>query len=97
MKYFHTNIKSFPGSKTINIWKEARKIYKLLCSKTKRRPYVRSKYFDNQKIFIDHFWDHIQTKNWGDRMRRLKQYPCAIDLIENINNGQKHFMSVFPK
>ena len=30
---------------------------------TKRRPYVRSTYFNKQKIFFDFFWKHLFQKN----------------------------------
>ena len=78
---YTTKIRPIPGFNTLNIQRQARDIYKKLARKTKRRPYIRSAYFHKEKIFLDYFWDHIYSKNWGDRMRRLKQYPCALDLI----------------
>jgi hypothetical protein len=61
--------------------KQARKIYHTIAKKTKRRPYIRSKYFDKEKVFLDEFWNHLQQKAWGDRARRIKFYNCAIDLL----------------
>jgi len=43
---------------------------------------VRSAYFGNNKIFLGLFWAHLDQKNWNDRFRRLKYFPCAIDLIK---------------
>ena len=82
-KNYLTTVKPFPGSdyREINHW--ARAIYKQIVSKSKRKPYVRSAYFDGEKVFLDYFWQHLQAKNWRDRTRRLKYYLCAIDLIKN--------------
>lgn len=27
------------------------------------------------------FWQHLHVKNWHDRIRRLKFYPAALELI----------------
>ncbi len=81
MKIYVTRIKPFPGTKYSEILPKARLLYKQLSSKTKRRPYLRSRYFNSEKIFLDYFWTHIMSKNPADRSRRLRQYPCALDLI----------------
>lgn len=57
--------------------------FKVIERKSKRKPYVRSKYFKKQKIFFDFFWIHLFEKNPKDRTRRLKFLPNAIELIEN--------------
>ncbi len=50
--------------------------------KSKRKPYIRSIYFDKNKIFLHYFWEHLfQKVNWRDRMRRLKCFPAALELI----------------
>lgn len=81
MDYFVTKIKPISGSEYSEVYPLAFALYKRLASKTKRRPYVRSAFFDGEKVFLDYFWDHMRTKNWRDRVRRLKFYPCAIDLL----------------
>ncbi|QQR83690.1 hypothetical protein IPJ72_00545 [Candidatus Peregrinibacteria bacterium] len=123
-----------PGTNDQEVYKKAILIYRRLIAHTKRRPYVRSAYFGNQKIFLNYFWQHLWQKNWKDRTRRLKLFACAIDLIkhskfltstkinpnnhsellhrffgksrggesfvvqikENITNGEKHLISIFP-
>lgn len=133
-KIYQTQTKEQGGKNYKNLYTYAYSIYKDEARKTKRRAYIRSKYFKKEKIFLDYFWDHIRTKNYADRSRRLKYYECAIDLIkhsniksdlhfnqekvseilhrfvgktpsnsvfcvqikENLKNGQKHFISVFP-
>lgn len=83
MKSFSTNIRPLSGTDYSEIYPKAWNIYKNIASKTKRRPYIRSAYFKKDKIFLDYFWDHIWQKNTRDRVRRLKYYSCALDLLMN--------------
>lgn len=63
--------------------KQAYSLFHQIEKRTKRQPYVKSKYFKNQKVFISYFLDHIKQKNPRDRRRRLRYFACAIELIEN--------------
>ena len=71
------------GSSFSEVRAAAERIYKPIKSKTKRTPYVRSKYFRGEKIFLTLFWSHIFEKSAKDRIRRLKFFDCAIDLIRS--------------
>ncbi len=82
MEVYKTKIKSLAGTDYSEVYSKAKSIYKVVSSKTKRRPYIRSSYFNKEKVFIDYFWNYMMTKNPHDRLRRLKQYPCALDLIK---------------
>ncbi len=84
-KFYETKVKKLSGTSYKDVYPQALSIYKRICSKTKRRPYIRSKYFNKDKIFLDYFWDHIRTKNPNDRTRRLRYYECALGLIKNSN------------
>ncbi len=133
-KFYITKVKVLTGTSYGEVYTKAKFIYKTITSRTKRRPYIRSIFFNKEKIFLDVFWTHLSEKNHSDRFRRLKQYPCGLDLIknskmgpttqeskdkssevlhrfygingngesfivqikENINNGEKNFMSVLP-
>jgi len=53
---------------------------------TKRRPYVRSTYFNKQKIFFDFFWKHLFQKNPKERIRRLQYLAPALEIIKNSKN-----------
>jgi len=53
----------------------------LLTNKTKRQPYIRSKYFKKDKIFFKYYWKHILQKHGKDRVRRLRLLPAAVDLL----------------
>jgi hypothetical protein len=83
VKVYQTKIKRLPGTDYREVYPKAFSIYKEIRAKTKRRPYLRSAYFNKEKVFIDYFWQHLWQKIWPDRFRRLKYYACAIDLIQN--------------
>lgn len=83
MEIYRTKTKPFPGTNYSEVYPRAWSIYKQISAKTKRRPYIRSAYFNKEKVFLDLFWEHMRQKNLRDRARRLKYYSCALDLIVN--------------
>lgn len=78
---YKTKVSLLTGTDYREIGRKAHALYNRLASKTKRKPYIRSVYFDKEKIFLDYFWQHLQQKNRADRFRRLKLYACALDTI----------------
>jgi len=74
--------KLIPGKSYAIVCKIARRIFNNIASKTKRRPYIRSSFFDGEKIFLDNFWSHLMQKNASDRKRRLRFFECGVELIE---------------
>jgi hypothetical protein len=78
-----TKEKPFTGSTLKLIEEQARALYKAVARQTKRNPYVRSRYFKKDKIFLELFWVHVKQKHANEQKRRLKLYPCAIDLLKN--------------
>ena len=83
MNAYKTNKKKISGSSYKEVNKAAERIFKIIKSRTKRTPYIRSKYFKGQKIFLNIFWRHLLDKRENDRLRRLKFFDCAMDLIRN--------------
>src|SRR3990167_6193014 len=82
MKVYKTRISKLSGSDYKEVNKKAFGLYAEIRKKTKRRPYVRSAYFNKSKIFIELFWLRIwQNQNFRDKIRRIKYFPCAIELI----------------
>ena len=82
MKVYKTRISKLSGSDYKEVNKKAFGLYNEIRRKTKRRPYVRSAYFNKSKIFIELFWLRIwQNQNFRDKIRRIKYFPCAIELI----------------
>lgn len=79
MKVFKSKVYKLSGTSYSELFPKAFNIYKKITGKTKRRPFIRSKYFLGSKIFLDYFWQHLHQKNLGDKARRLKFYPCALD------------------
>ena len=90
-----------PGKVYGSVNKIARSIFHVIERRSKRKPYIRSKYFHKQKVFLSFFWDHLATKWPRDRVRRLKYFVCALEVIRhspfdpevvaNPNNKQELF------
>lgn len=80
---FKTKKQKIAGTSFKEINKVAKTIFNRIKTKTRRTPYLRSKYFKKEKVFLNLFWRHLYKKNEGDRVRRLKFYDCALDLIVN--------------
>lgn len=72
-----------PGSSYSEVVAHARKEFNAIRRLSKRQPYVKSKYFKGDKIFMTVFWDHIMQKHPKERTRRLKFYKAAVDLLRN--------------
>ncbi len=84
MKVYKTKTKQIPGSHFHIVHKRAYGLYAEIKKKSKRRAYIRFAYFNKDKIFLDFFWHHLfEKQNWRDRVRRLKYYGCALELIQN--------------
>ncbi len=83
MNVHTTKSKEFSGTQYKRVWKQAWGYYRIIKKKSKRRPYIKSEYFDKRKIFLTIFWSHIKEKRVGDRMRRLKFYACAVEVLKS--------------
>lgn len=81
IKCYHSKIKRLSGTRYQEVYDMAFGAYIKIRKKTKRRPYIRSVYFKKSKIFLELFWRHLDQKNWRDRARRMRYFPCAIELI----------------
>lgn len=84
MKVYQTKTKKLSGTNFKEVRRKAFGLYQIIKRKTKRKPYIRSKYFKKDKIFLELFWHHLfEKKNFTDLVRRMKFYPCALELIKN--------------
>lgn len=84
MKAYQVKADKFSGTNYSEVLARAKFFYDRIKKKTKRRPYIRSSYFNKDKIFTELFWQHLwQKHNWRDKARRLKYLACAVELIEN--------------
>lgn len=71
------------GTDYKEVTKNARKEYLRVQRLTKRQPYVRSKYFANDKVFINIFWNHLAQKRKGEQIARARLLLVAFDLLRN--------------
>ena len=83
MNFYQTKIKKLPETNYAEVKKHSSFILNQIKKRTKRRPYIRSVYFNRQKIFFDYFWIHLAQKNLRERISRLRYLSCALDLIRN--------------
>lgn len=80
---YQTKCKKLAGTDFREVNKKAFAIYRKIKQKSKRRPYVRSIYFRKTKIFLSIFWQHTyDKKHYKDQVKRLKFFPCGIELIK---------------
>jgi len=80
--YFQSKVSCISGSNDKEVFYEARQIFRKYDNK-RRLPYVRSKYFDSQKIFLNMFYKHLDQKPEAEHRRRIIFVPCALDLLKN--------------
>lgn len=79
------------------IMKRAQDFFDALMRRTKRQPYIRSAYFDKQKIFFTYFWKHIYQKPPKQRRIRVVFLPCAIELIQKCRNTPESIINTGKK
>ena len=79
---YFTKVNKLPGTNYTEVKKNADIIFKQIKSKTKRRPYIRSAYFNKQKVFFDFFWQHL----WVNKKSSAR--------LKLINFGRGFLLSV---
>ena len=55
VNFYTVKAKALSGSNYREVYRSAMGIYGLIKRQTKRRPYIRSTYFDKQKVYFDYF------------------------------------------
>ncbi|MBI5222493.1 MAG: hypothetical protein HY980_03280 [Candidatus Magasanikbacteria bacterium] len=84
MQVYKAKVDKTHGSTFGEACRNASSFYLMIKKKTKRRPFVRSAYFNKEKIFLELFWRHLHEKlNHRDKLRRVRYFACAMDLIQN--------------
>lgn len=84
MEVYRTKVKKLPGTEFQEVHSKVTAFYKAIKNRSKRRPYIRSVYFKKGKIFLGLFWQHLyEKKHYRDQVRRMKFFPCAVELIRN--------------
>ncbi|MEK9159388.1 MAG: hypothetical protein AAB383_01525 [Patescibacteria group bacterium] len=83
MRVYQTKVEKLKGTDFVEVRRKAFFIFKQIKKKTKRQPYIRSAYFSKEKVFLNIFWAHLFEKPSSERLRRLKYFAAAIELIEH--------------
>jgi len=83
MNAYKTKKQKITGTSFNEINRAAKTIFNQVKNRTKRTPYIRAKYFRREKVFLTLFWSHLYNKREKDKIRRLKFFDCALDLIRN--------------
>lgn len=82
MKIYQVKTSKLPGTEFKEVHKKAFRYYQEERRKSKRKPYIRSAFFDKNKISLDLFWAHTFGKNYWDQIRRMRFFPCGLELIK---------------
>lgn len=88
---YQSQLGRLTGSNYYEIQQHALVLFHHIKHQTKRRPYIRSLYFNKQKVFFDYFWQHLAQKSFKERKRRLQFFACAIDLMQHTNHAPVSF------
>ena len=80
---YQTRAKLISGTSLSEVVKQTRLVFRDIERKSKRKAYIRSAYFNKEKVFFDNFWDHLHQKSPKERFKRLKYFKAAIELVEN--------------
>ncbi|HBV58281.1 MAG TPA: hypothetical protein DEB73_03420 [Candidatus Magasanikbacteria bacterium] len=84
MQIYQVKSDKLHGTNFSEVCKKAFELYRVIKKKSKRRSYVRSAYFNKEKIFLELFWQHLHEKlNHRDKVRRVRFFPCAIELVQH--------------
>lgn len=82
MNFYHIQSARSGGTDYREVYKNAHAAYVRIQMRSKRRPYLKSHYFKRDKVFLAIFWQHIHEKHASERLRRLRFYACALELLE---------------
>ena len=80
--YYQCKSSRIAGSSYKEVWKKSWKEFQSFSKRTKRTPYIRSKYFGKRKVFLNRFYSHLYQKNITERRYRLRYLASALELIE---------------
>lgn len=83
MHIYRAKTQKLKGTRFKQVLKKAMTLNRSYTRRTKRTPYIRSKYFNREKIFTPIFWHHLHEKtSIKIKTERLKYFPCAVELIQ---------------
>lgn len=84
MNIFQTKARRIKGKEFKEVYRVAFGLFLVIKRRSKRKSYIRSAYFKKEKIFLHFFWEHMfQKENWRDRIRRLRFFAAALEVMSN--------------
>ena len=83
---YQTKVGKLHGTSYQKVHQNARRIFSTIKGRTKRKPYVRSAYFHGEKVFFETFWVHVAQKPIPERIRRLKYFEAALEVVRKSHN-----------
>lgn len=83
---YQSKYNQLPGTTLARALRSAHKCHDAIKRRNpRRRPYVRAKYFKNDKVFLTLYWSHLLQKDRKEQLRRARLYKAALDLIRNTS------------
>jgi hypothetical protein len=83
IKLYKVKSAKIAGASFKDAVKIVRQSYKIIAKQTKRTAYVRSAYFNKDKIFLNAYWAHLSDTPRHAQKRRLQYFNCAIELLRH--------------
>jgi hypothetical protein len=83
LKYYQSKYNKLSGSSYRELINKAHAIANSYNPNPKRKAYVRSKFFNGDKIFLEYFWQHQNNKPPADKRRRIVYFAAALDVVQN--------------
>jgi hypothetical protein len=83
---YPTKSRRLSGTSYSEIRAAALVLFNQIKKRSKRKIYIRSAYFNKQKIFFDYFWTHLFDKSHKERVQRLKFFAASLELIRHSRN-----------
>ncbi|MFH1713420.1 MAG: hypothetical protein ABH896_04555 [Candidatus Jacksonbacteria bacterium] len=83
---YSTKSRKLHGTSYSEIRVAALILFDQIKKKSQRKAYIRSAYFNKQKVFLDYFWAHLFDKSHSERVQRLKFFAASLELIRYSRN-----------
>lgn len=84
---YRTKSKKIAGTSYSEVTRGAFVVFDEIKKKSKRKPYIKSAYFKKEKVFFEYFREHLFQKSAKERMKRLKYFRAACELIKDSRIG----------
>jgi len=81
MDFYRAKSDVLAGTNLSEVTSQAWRLLHAVERRTRRQPYIRSAYFNKQKVFVNFFWPHLRQKVPPERTRRLKYLKAALEVI----------------